>query len=125
MSEVKYAELMLSITAHHIRADTTSPYELFYGRKVDFKRQLRLSFGDYAEVYNNQTTASNTLEERAVSCIALLPLLNKQGTYLFFSLKSRSVIKGDKWKALPTPQWVIDRMNTLARNQKRHLPKDP
>ena len=123
--EVKYAKLMLSITPHHGRADTTSPYELFYGRKVDFKRQLRLSFGDYAEVYNNQTTASNTLEERAVSCIALLPLLNKQGTYLFFSLKSRSVIKGDKWKALPTPQWVIDRMNTLARNQKRHLPKDP
>jgi hypothetical protein len=55
----------------------------------------------------------------------MLPLLNKQGTYLFFNLKTRSVLKGDKWKALPTPQWVIDRMNQLAKNQKRQLPKDP
>jgi len=123
--EVKYASLVMSMVPHHGRMDPTSPYEQFYGRKVDFKRQLRLSFGEYAEVHNNQPTASNTLEERAISCVAMLPLLNKQGTYLFFNLKTRSVLKGDKWKALPTPQWVIDRMNQLAKNQKRQLPKDP
>lgn len=123
--EVKYASIVMSMVPHHGRMDPTSPYEQFYGRKVDFKRQLRLSFGEYAEVHNNQPTASNTLEERAISCIAMLPLLNKQGTYLFFNLKTRSVLKGDKWKALPTPQWVIDRMNQLAQNQARQLPKDP
>ena len=123
--EVKYATLMLSMVPCNTRVDPTSAYEQFYGRKVNLTRQLALSFGDYVEVHNNQQVVSNNIEERALSCIALLPLLNQQGTYLFFSLKSRRVLKGDKWKALPTPQWVIDRMNLLARNQKRKLPEDP
>ena len=104
--------------------DYTSAYEQFYGRKVNFKRHLRLGFGDYAEVHNNQPTTSNTLQPRALSCIALLPLMNRQGTYLFFSLKTRRLLKGDRWTPLPTPQWVADRMNALARSQKKQLPKD-
>ena len=115
--QVSYARLVLNMVPCTTRVDSTTAYEQFYGRKVNFKRHFRLGFGDYAEVHNNQPTTSNTRQPRALSCIALLPLMNQQGTYLFFSLKTRRVLKGDKWTSLPTPQWVADRMNALARSQ--------
>jgi hypothetical protein len=46
---VEYVTIMLNLVPSKIHEDPTSPYEKVYGIKIDFKVQLRISFGDYAE----------------------------------------------------------------------------
>jgi hypothetical protein len=47
---VEYVTLMLNLEPNSTREDSTNPYpyELFRGLKVDYKKQLRITFGDYA-----------------------------------------------------------------------------
>ncbi len=73
---VEYMTLMLNLEPNSIREDSTSPYELFRGLKVDYKKQLRISFGDYAECHDPHNVTSNDVQSRTDPCIALLPLLN-------------------------------------------------
>ena len=49
---VEYVTIMLNFEPNSQREDHTSPYELFRGQKIDYKRQLRISFGDYAECHD-------------------------------------------------------------------------
>jgi hypothetical protein len=37
--------------------DAVSPREAFYGRKVDFNRDLRIGFGEYVQVHSPLTEA--------------------------------------------------------------------
>ena len=92
---------MINLLPDGQREDPTSPYELFTGLKVDFKRQLRISFGDYAECRNPNRKPTNGLKPRSDPCIALLPLLNQQGSYVFFDLGSRRTVIRSKWVELP------------------------
>jgi hypothetical protein len=44
------------------REDSTSPYELFRGLKVNYKKQLRISFGDYAECHDPHNVTYNDVQ---------------------------------------------------------------
>jgi hypothetical protein len=90
-----------------------SPNELFTGRKADYKRDLRASFGEYVECYPPST--DNSLNERSVSSIALCPSNNKSGSFLFYSLESGKVIKSDRWIQLPHTTHSIGILNALAK----------
>ena len=80
---------MINLLSDNQRVDPTSPYELFTGNKVDYNTQLRISFGDYAECKNPNRKPINTISRRTDPCIALLPLLNAQGSFLFFDLDTK------------------------------------
>jgi hypothetical protein len=50
-----------------------SPREAFTGNKTDFNRDVRIGFGEYVQVINiNQ---DNSMKERTVSCLSLIPLM--------------------------------------------------
>ena len=110
------------------RKDPTSPYELFPGLKVDFARQLRISFGDYAECRNPNRKLVNGPKPRSDPCITLLPMPNQQGSYLFFDLGSRRTVIRTKWVELPFPDDIIARCNHLLASKQgkklRVLPRD-
>jgi hypothetical protein len=55
---VEYVTIMINFEPNSQREDPTSPYELFRGQKIDYKRQLRISFGDYAECTDPHVTSS-------------------------------------------------------------------
>ena len=88
---------------------------------MDFKRQLRILFGDYAECRNPNRKQINGLKPRSDPCIALLPLLNQQGSYVFFDLGSRRTVIRSKWIELPFSDDIITRLNYLASRQGKKL----
>ena len=121
---VEYVTIMLNFEPNSQREDPTSPYELFRGQKIDYKRQLRISFGDYAECHDPHVT-SNTMERRTDPCIALLPLLNAQGSHLFYNLETRRTCVRDTWTELPLPADILKRVNKLAAGQRKKLRVQP
>ncbi len=52
---VEYVTIMINFEPNSQREDPTSPYELFRGQKIDYKRQLRITIGDYAECTDPNT----------------------------------------------------------------------
>jgi hypothetical protein len=50
-----------------------SPREVFLGRKLDYNKDIKLSFGDYAQVHQDDVI-TNTMAERTVGALALGPI---------------------------------------------------
>jgi hypothetical protein len=111
---VYFAVSRINLLNHSFyKAHQPSPRELFSGKKVDFKRDLRISFGEYVECYPAAT--DNTMQERSLSCIALCPTTNKNGSVLFYSLKSGKIIKSDRWISLSHTPESLSAINALAK----------
>jgi hypothetical protein len=92
-----------------------SPIELFCGRKVDFKRDVRFSFGEYAKVLMTDTSMiKNSLTPRTEGAIALLPIGNLQESTKFYILRSKAIATKDQWTVIPKPQAVIDHLNSFT-----------
>eukprot|EP01033_Poteriospumella_lacustris_P017646 gene17646-12635_t len=90
-----------------------SPRERFTGRKLIFKKNLELGFGEFAEVWAKPDKPSS-MEPRTISAIALYPVGNEHGAWYFYDVVSCSVIQRAQWKVLPTPGALITMMNQLA-----------
>jgi hypothetical protein len=91
-----------------------SPREQFRGIKLDFKKDLSISFGDYVQAYRCPKL-KNSMEQRTVGAIALCPMDNQTKSWIFFNLLTIKTFAASYWKLLPTPDLVIDRMNLVAR----------
>jgi hypothetical protein len=94
--------------------DTRPPREQFYSRRIDFAKDVRVSFGEYCQVFNTGIVRSNSNEPRTSGAIALLPLGNAAGDVLFFLLGTRSLVRRSKWTSLPMPQEIVDMLNGMA-----------
>ena len=46
-----------------------TPWERYHGKKIDYKRNLRASFGEYCQAYTNQ--ADNSLDTRSIGGITV------------------------------------------------------
>ena len=122
---IEYVTLMLNFEPNSQREDPTRPYKLFRWQKIDYKRQLRIiSFGDYAECHDPHVI-SNTMERRTDPCIALLLLLNAQGSHLFYNLETRRTCVRDTWSEVPFPADILKRINKLAAGQRKKLRVQP
>jgi len=95
-----------------------SPKEIFSGRKLDLKRDVRIQFGEYVQVHEDDII-KNTLKERTVDAIAVRMKGNVQGTAEFLSLTTWRVISRDRWTSLPMPQSVIEKINAKALMEKK------
>ena len=99
---------------------TLSPNSIVKGkRKINYE-SLKTTFGSYAQVF---VKTKNSNIPRTVGAIALMPS-NEHGGYYFMSLVSGKKIHGMQWKNLPISQDAIDRVHTLAKNQKQPVMKD-
>ena len=99
-------------------AISVAPREMFFGRKVDYKRDCRAAFGDYVQAHEDNAVTNN-MQERTVGAIVLGPTGNVQGTYELLNLSTWKVIKRNSWTALPMPQYVIDVINMKASQDKK------
>ncbi len=96
-----------------------SPREVFLRRKLDYNKDIKLSFGDYAQVHQDDVITNTMAERRAVGALALGPMGNIQGGYRFLNLATWKPITRHKWTALPVPQHVINRVNLKSESDKR------
>lgn len=96
------------------------PRERFTGRKLMYKRELEVGFGYYAEVWG-KPTQSNSMEPRSISCVALCPVGNDEGSWYFYDIMESTVIQRSKWKVLPMPDVAVRIMIELARKDESSL----
>jgi hypothetical protein len=88
---------------------TTSPRELYLGRKADAKRDFRCAFGDYV-----QSTVPETDNSMKARTVVMLPTGNRTGSVKILSLRTGEIITRDQFKVLPMPLSVIERLNGMA-----------
>ena len=87
------------------------------GRKVDFRREYALTFGDYVEARDPQVVL-NSMEPRTEPCIALYPTLNVNGSWKMYNMAtSRLVSRSQFTKMKYTPESIILSMNNIALNK--------
>lgn len=92
---------------------------MFAEIKTDFNKHIRSSFGDYVQTFVPES--DNSLSERTNGCIALSPSGDKDGSVLFFHLKTRKIIKRSKWISLPINQDIIDIMNGISKDKNSEM----
>ena len=89
-----------------------SSFEQVYGRKLDYKRNLKAGFGDYVQAHRNKV--DNSLTTRADGGIALYDSGNIEGSWYVFNLNTQCLIKRNKFDIIPMPQLVIDHINRMC-----------
>ena len=111
---VYYCVSRINMLPSHQHFDLTSPKENFTGKKVDFKRDLRLSFGDYVHVHEDRAI-TNTSKARTEEAIFLFPLSNYAGSGQFLKLETGKVVSRRHYTLLPVvPEGTLQRINAIA-----------
>ena len=95
----------------HVAGLSISPAEAFRGRKIDYKRDCRVGFGEYYEITDR--TADNSMRPRTEAAISVFPTGNVSGSVRFFTLASHSFVTRGHFTVLPMTNLVIKELNTL------------
>jgi len=95
------------------RTPLGTPRELYNGTKTNYKRDMKLSFGEYGHSYI-VPKRSNTNELRTVASIALCPTGNSKGTWFCYDYEINTIFRSDRFTTLPMPDNVIFKLNNLA-----------
>jgi len=91
-----------------------SPRVRMTGRKVDFKKEYALTFGEYVEARNPQAV-SNSMAPRTDPCIALYPTLNVNGSWKLYNLRTKKIVSRSQYtKMKHTPDEIIKMMTLLG-----------
>jgi hypothetical protein len=80
-----YACKMINMFPKTNSVGSIAPKELFTGIKIDYKRDCKLGFGEYVQVYT-ENEVTNTMQPRIHGALSMGSTGNLQGTYLFMSL---------------------------------------
>ena len=112
---------LVTFCVSRINVQTTSsltsnwcPRVRLTGRKVDFKKEYSLTFGDYVEARNPQVV-SNTMTPRTDPCIALYPTLNVNRSWKLYNLRTKMVVSRSTYvKMKHTPDNIINVMNSMG-----------
>ena len=92
---------------------TISPREIVTGETLNYKRHLAILFGKYCQIHEEYTPHNSKMPcTRGDICID--PRGNKQGGFNFMSLGSIKNVERRSWDAIPMPDTVIARVNTLG-----------
>ena len=114
ISLVKYL-VGYAVGRMNIRRTTTlstnmSPYRLFTGTKINYKKSLSLGFGDYCEVFDGSDNASRS---RTLPCIALHPCNISTGSWQFLNITTGMMIRRSHWRRMVMTQAVVDQLNAM------------
>jgi len=122
-----------STTRHNIRPSTcngsgVAPRVALTGMKPRYQKELSIAFGDYCECRDPAAQSNDASAKRTTPCIALYPVGNSTGSWVFLNIDTRRRVRRSQWKKMVTTQIIIDRMNGMADDEitlttKRKLPK--
>jgi hypothetical protein len=109
---IMFVTSRINLMPHRAGLSNISPSEAFRGRKIDYKRDLRLGFGEYCEVFDPRS--DNSMRPRTQAAISLMPSGNTSGSVKFLSLATGKTIIRDQFTSLPCTDIVIKQMNDSA-----------
>jgi hypothetical protein len=116
---VQFCTQSINVLPQSTREHKISPKELFTGKKINYHNDLKITFGEYVQINEDNIISKNSMKERTADAIALRMKGNAQGSAEFLSLNSWRVVSRDRWTVLPMPQAVIDKINKKAELEKR------
>lgn len=93
-----------------------SPREEYTARKLDFKVDCQLEFGEYVQVSEDEEI-TNTMASRTTGAICMGPAGTLQGTYKFLSLTTWRILRRRSWTSLPVPQEVVKVINDKVKEE--------
>ena len=97
------------------RSDPTPARELFSGRKIDYKKDIRIGFGEYCQVDAFPMPRNDATKSRTKGALSLDPRGNLQGSVRFFILGSEkkkvTVVTRDSWTKMVLTNEVIEYIN--------------
>jgi hypothetical protein len=111
---IGYSVSRLNIRRTSSLSENICPRVLFTGIKVDFKKELNLSFGDYVEAYES---TDNTSAARSAACIALYPISNAAGSWILWKLETNCNVQRTRFVKLVTTEAVINKVNRIAEEE--------
>jgi hypothetical protein len=111
---ISYSVYVVNLLPNKGGHPTIAPREAFLGRKTDYKRDLRVGFGDYCQVVNPYP--DNSLKPRTAGGIALCPTGNIQGSVRFMLLHNEEIVSRDQFIAMPLTEDVIKRLSDIEQN---------
>ena len=99
-------------------SDHISPLTMVTGRGAPDYRKMKIDFGAYAQVFEeNQVT--NNQDTRAIGCVALASYPNDNGKFPFLNLNTGRVIHRRQFTEIPITDLVINRVHQLAITDKQ------
>jgi len=103
-------------------SDTLSPLTIMTGRANPDYNDLKLEFGSYVQVFEDNTS-SNTTTSRNTGAIVLNPTGNAQGDYFFMSLVTGKRLSRHQWTKIPMTNAVISAVKAMAEKEGQPLIK--
>ncbi len=110
------------------REDPTPARELFLGRKVDYKKDVRIGFGEYCQIDALPTFRNSATDARTTGAISLEPVGNIQGSVRFCILshvgddgnmkRMKSIVTRDTWTKMTLTNEVCDYISGVAAAQR-------
>jgi hypothetical protein len=85
---------------------------------MDYSKHCRVLLGTYCKIHD-EPSPLNTMMPRTHKAIAIGPTGNLKGTVTFFCLNTGRILKQQSFTALPMPDRVIKRMNTIGLREKQ------
>jgi hypothetical protein len=113
-SWIPYLVFCMVITSNSI--NSTTPWENFMGRKMNYQVDLKTFFGQYVQAH--QPLIDNSMTARTSARIAMVSTGNERGTVIFFDLNSKKFVHRDRWTEVALTQEIIERVNSLAMSEK-------
>ena len=110
---VAFATIRRNSVFHRGLGLTMSPRDVMLGRKVDYRRELVLGFGDFVNVYDPKVV-KNTMSSRVQEAIAIYPTGGLSGAWVFYHLKSGKQVVRSTWNVVPMLDMHIKFMRDLA-----------
>lgn len=99
---VTYATNRLNTRRTSANSTSVAPRVAFTGRKINYKREFALAFGDYCECYDPKVTSNDAEQIRTEPCIALHPATNANGPWVFLNMKTNKYVRRLNWNKMVT-----------------------
>ena len=96
---------------------TLSPRTIVTGKPIDFNKKYTTHVGTYVLVHT-ENTPTNTMAPRALSCIYLNPMDNKQGGHELLNLVTSRIITCTSYTEVPLTNIAMERVHYLAEKDK-------
>jgi hypothetical protein len=111
---VIYCVHSINIVPQTITEHSLSPFEIYSGKKVNVKTDLKIQFGEYVQIPVDNSVGKNAMNARTNDAIALHMRGNLQGSAAFYNIQTGKVVHRDHWNSLPIPEAIIQRLNSIA-----------
>ena len=110
---VKYAVSRINSRRTKALELNVCPRVQLTGRKINYRKEFGLGFGNYAEVKTNYSITNNA-KERSEPCVALFSAMNLASSWIFWNIKSKQRVRRSIYKFHKTTDLVVATMSALS-----------